>query len=473
VTAVAGHVTAGRTAPALPAPDAPGPVVEVPRLAEGTELLGEYQGSGYRQPPSLVRRADGQVIQMSALLYAVTCRIDGSRGSAAIAELVSGDLGRSLTADQVRYLVTAKLLPLGVVVAGGAPAAPPKASPLFALRARGTLLPERAANAAGVLLRPLFRWPVVAAVVGSVAAMDYWLFVIHGLGAGVQQVLRDPADLLIVLGLSVAAAAFHECGHAAGCRYGGARPGKIGVGIYLVWPSFFTNVTDSYRLSRAGRLRTDLGGLYFNLIFMLGLAGLYAATSDQLLLLVIAFTHLEMLEQLLPFVRFDGYFILSDLAGVPDLFARVAPILRSVLPAGRRDPRVAGLRRGTRIVVTVWVLCVIPLLTFMLGYLLLYLPAVNRALWRSASGQAHLMTAAAAGHRYAMAAAGAIGVALVALSLAGSAYIVTGLARRAVTAARRWSAGRPARRPLAAAAGLAVLTGLAAFWILQGQFRGW
>src|SRR5580698_6042143 len=397
VTAVAGHVPAGRTAPALPPPDAPGPVVEVPRLAEGTELLGEYQGSGYKQPPSLVRRADGQVIQMSALLYAVTCRIDGSRGSAAIAELVSGDLGRSLTADQVRYLITAKLLPLGVVVAGGAPAASPKASPLFALRARGTLLPERAANAAGVLLRPLFRWPVVAAVVGSVAAMDYWLFVIHGLGAGVQQVLRNPADLLIVLGLSVAAAVFHECGHAAGCRYGGARPGKIGVGIYLVWPSFFTNVTDSYRLSRAGRLRTDLGVLYFNAVFMLALAGLYVATSDQLLLLVIALTHLEMLEQLLPFVRFDGYFILSDLIGVPDLFARVAPILKSVLPAGRRDPRVAGLRRRTRI-------------------------AVNRALWRSASLQAHLMTAAAADHRYAMAAVDAIGAALVILSLAGSLY---------------------------------------------------
>ena len=108
---------------------------------------------------------------------------------------------------------------------------------------------------------------------------------------------------------------------------------------------------------------------------MLALAGLYAATSAEILLLVIAVTHLEMLEQLLPFVRFDGYFILSDLVGVPDLFARVAPILSSVLPRGRRDPRVTGLRRGARIVVTGWVLCVIPLLTFSIGYLLLRLPA--------------------------------------------------------------------------------------------------
>jgi putative peptide zinc metalloprotease protein len=403
----------------------------------------------------------------------VACRIDGSRGEAAIADLVSADLGRSLTADQVRYLITAKLLPLGIAAVEGAPAAAPKANPLLALRARGTLLPERAANAAGALLTPLFRWPAVVAVVVSVAAVDWWLFAVHGLGGGARQVERDPAGLLVVLGLSVVSAVFHECGHAAGCRYGGARPGKIGVGIYLVWPAFFTNVTDSYRLSRAGRLRTDLGGLYFNAVFMLALAGLYVATRAEILLLVIAVTHLEMLEQLLPFVRFDGYFILSDLIGVPDLFARVMPIVKSVLPAGRRDPRVTGLRRRARIVVTAWVLCVIPLLAFSIGYLVLHLPAVDRALWRSASLQAHQMTAAAAGHRYAMAAVDAVDIALVALSLAGSLYIVTGLARRLTALGRRWSAGRPARRLLAAGAGLAALTALAAFWTLQGQFRGW
>jgi putative peptide zinc metalloprotease protein len=471
MTVAAGPATTGRTAPTLPA-KAPEPAPP-PRLAEGVELLGEYQDSGYSQPPSLVRRPDGQVIQMSALLYQVTCRIDGSRGPAAIAGLVSDDLGRLLNADQVRHLITAKLLPLGIVAGEGAPAAPPRANPLLALRARGTLFPERAANAAGVLLRPLFRTPVVVAVIAGVVAVDYWLFAIHGLGGGLRQVLRDPADLLIVVGLTVLSAAFHECGHATGCRYGGARPGVIGVGIYLVWPSFFTNVTDSYRLSRAGRLRTDLGGLYFNLIFILALAGLYSATSAQVLLLVIAITHLEMLEQLSPFVRFDGYFILSDLVGVPDLFARIAPILRSATSRGRRDPRISGLRRRARIMVTGWVLCVIPLLTFVIGYLMLYLPWINRAVWRSAGTQAHLMAAAIASHRYPMAAVDAIGVALLALSLAGSLYIVLGLARRLTTMGLRWSARRPARRILVAAGGLGCMTALATFWNLQGQFHGW
>ena len=472
MTMTAPRVSAGDTAPASPPPGLPRSA-DPPQLADGVELLGEYRDSGYSQPPSLVRRPDGQVIQMSPLLYRVTCRIDGSRDAAAIADLASSDLGRLLTAEQVRHLVTTKLQPLGIIATQGTAAAPPRARPLLALRARGTLLPERAANAVAVLLRPLFRWPVVVAVTVSLAGIDCWLFASHALGAGLQDILSNPIGLLAVLCLSVFSGAFHECGHATGCRYSGARPGVIGVGIYLVWPSFFTNVTDSYRLGRSGRLRTDLGGVYFNAVFILVLAGFYAATSAQILLLVIAITQLEMLQQLIPIVRFDGYFILSDVVGVPDMFARVAPIVKSVLPGGRRDPRVAGLRRGIRIVVTAWVLVVIPLLITFLGYLLLHLPEVNRALWRSVSMQARLMATAAIRHDYPMAAVDAIGAVLIAFSLAGTLYIATGLARRAVTLGLRWSAGRPARRLVAAVAGLAGAATLATVWTVQGGFHGW
>jgi len=460
-----------------------------PRLAEGTELLGELKDSGFAQPQSLVRRADGQVIQLSRLLYLVAGLLDGSRGAADIAAAISAELGRTLTAEQVRYLITAKLAPLGIVAGQGA-RVPPTASPLLALRARVTLLPAAAACAAGTFLRPLFRLPVVAAVIVSVVALDFWIFTSHGLSLALRQVLNDPVNLLLVAGLSLVSALFHECGHAAGCRYGGARPGRIGAGIYLVWPAFFTNVTDSYRLSRAGRLRTDLGGLYFNMIFMLVLAACYAASSAQILLLVIAVTHLEMLEQLLPFVRFDGYFILSDLVGVPDLFNRVAPVLRSCLrrrPGHRwhrgkgksrgsavpSDPRAAGLRRGARIVITVWVLCVIPMLVLLLGYMVLHLPEINRALWQSASQTARLAGGALAGRQYAAAAADALGAALALLSIAGTLYITWGLVRRAVAFGLRWSAGRPRRRLLAVLAGVACAVPLSVIWLVQGQFSDW
>jgi putative peptide zinc metalloprotease protein len=446
-----------------------------PRLAHGAELLGEFKDSGATEPPSLVRRADGQVIQLSRLLYLVASLLDGSSGPDVIAAKASADLGRTLSADQVGYLVTAKLAPLGLIARPATlPTAPlPTARPLLALRARATLLPAAAADAAGVFLRPLFSWPVIAAVLGGVAALDYWIVSERGLIAALQQLLNNPVDLLLVAGLTVASSLFHECGHAAGCRRGGATPGRIGFGIYLVWPAFFTNVTDAYRLSRAGRLRTDLGGLYFNLIFILGLAGVYTATNAKILLLVIALTHLEMLEQLLPFVRFDGYFILSDLVGVPDLFARIAPVVRSSLLRKHGDPRVATLRRPARIVITAWVLTVIPLLLLTLGYLILFLPAANRALWHSASQAGHLAATALSGHQYAASAASAVGAALAVVPIVGTLYITVGLFRSAVSLGARWSAGRPGRRALAVTAAIACAGPLALFWFLQGQFRDW
>ena len=443
-----------------------------PRLADGVELLGELRDSGFAKPPALIKRADGQMIQLSLLLYLVACRIDGARPLDAIAALVSGDLGRPLDARQVSYLITDKLAPLGVLVGRDTQAALPTASPLLALRARATLLPAAAANVAGALFRPLFHWPVIVTVIACAGVMDYWLFVLHGLSGAYRQVLGDPVDLLLVAALSIASAVFHECGHAAGCRYGGARPGRIGVGIYLVWPSFFTDVTDSYRLGRAGRLRTDLGGVYFNVIFMLGLVGCYALTANQVLLLTIAITHLEMLEQLLPFVRFDGYFILSDLIGVPDLFARVAPVLGTTFARGRHT-RVAALRRPARRMITAWVLCVIPVLAFTMGYLLLYFPEFNRSLWLSVSNAGHLVVGDIVGRRYAAAVLDAIGGALAALSSAGSAYVAIGLTRRAAGIVKRWTAGHPRRRPIAVVVVVAIAVSLTLFWTAHGQFSDW
>jgi putative peptide zinc metalloprotease protein len=458
-------------------------LASVPRLAAGVELLGQLKDSAFADPPSLVQRADGQVIQLSRLVYLVVSLIDGTRGADQIADLASASLGRSLTADQVRYLLENKLAPLGIVTRPGEePVALPTASPLLSLRARITLLPEVGVAVLGAFLRPLFRWPVIVAVLVSVCALDYWIVSVNGLGAALNRVLASPVDLLLVVALTTVSALFHECGHAAGCRYSGARPGRIGVGVYLVYPAFFTNVTDSYRLDRAGRLRTDLGGVYFNLVFIVVLAGLYAATLSPILLLVIALTHLEILEQLLPFVRFDGYFILSDIVGVPDLFARVVPVLRSTLSRNRSrnggqnqdgDARVAGLRRPARIAITTWVLIVIPLLTVMLGYLMLRLPASTRALWHSADQSGQMAATNFSGQHYAVAAADAVGAVLAAISIAGSLWIAAGLLRRGVVVGGRWSAGQPRRRVIFTIIGAGVASLLAFFWLAQGQFSGW
>ena len=64
-----------------------GPTQAALQCADGVELIGEMKGSGYKIPPSLVRRADGQTIQLTPLLYATLREIDGVRDDRADAEL--------------------------------------------------------------------------------------------------------------------------------------------------------------------------------------------------------------------------------------------------------------------------------------------------------------------------------------------------------------------------------------------------
>ena len=47
---------------------------DVPVRADGIQLIGEMKGSGYQEPPALVRRGDGQTIQLTPLLYLVLGR---------------------------------------------------------------------------------------------------------------------------------------------------------------------------------------------------------------------------------------------------------------------------------------------------------------------------------------------------------------------------------------------------------------
>ncbi|MBV9312462.1 MAG: hypothetical protein JO100_01725 [Pseudonocardia sp.] len=133
-------------------------------------------------------------------------------------------------------------------------------------------------------------------------------------------------------------------------RYGGARPGKMGMGLYLLWPALYSTVTGSYRLSRAGRLRTDLSGVYFNAVFIAGMSIAYLNTSSPWLLVAIIVLHIETVTQFLPMIRLDGYYILSDLIGVPEPFSLLRPVLTSIIPRAAHSS--TGVSRSTKDVLT-------------------------------------------------------------------------------------------------------------------------
>src|SRR5439155_9541623 len=193
---------------AAQAPLSEGPATEKPHLSRGIDLIGKYEGSGFKEPPYIVRRVDGQVIQLAPLLYLIAELANGERTNEEIGAAVSEAIKRGVSADNVRMLVEEKLRPLGVI--SGAEDARPelqKLDPMLALKFRAALVPPRVVGAVTKVFKPLFFPLVVVAVLGGLVALDVWLFAFHGVAQSLRQTLYDPALLLMMLGLVILSAA--------------------------------------------------------------------------------------------------------------------------------------------------------------------------------------------------------------------------------------------------------------------------
>ncbi|MGW2696703.1 hypothetical protein [Streptomyces sp. NPDC001296] len=461
-------------APATTAGTPPPPsTAPVPQPSHGLQTLGEYKGSGFTERRYIVRRGDGQVIQLSRLLYLVVASIDGVRDAETISHRVSGRYGAEVTTDNITHLVEHKLTPLGITLPlQGHPGqvAAPRSDLLLALRGHKVIFHEEHVARIAAALAWLHRPPLVAATLAGAAAMDIWLFAVHGAMTPVLQALEQPLWMLIIFALTVASLLFHEFGHASACRYSGAVPGKIGCGIFLIWPSMYTDVTDVYRIGKTGRLRTGLGGVYFNTIFMLALTAAYLLTGQPFLLAAVYLAHFEVLEQLMPALRLDGYYILGDLAGIPDLYGKIKPILLSLLPghhpaATQAAAQVADLKRSARTIVTAWVLTMVPLLLAEAAYALWNLPRLLTTAARALHDQCLGTLAAFTDGHTATGLIGVIGTLMLLCPMAAGTYLTARLTGRLYRAATKASEGKPALRWALAATTAAACAALATAWI--------
>src|SRR3954447_20305179 len=435
--------------------------------AAGVELLGPVHGSGYRDGAALVRRADGQMVQLGPLMYGLLECIDGRRSLDELAAATSDRLGRRLDADQVRTLAE-KLAAQGLL-SGTESAAPPRANPLLALRWKvlvtNPAITRRVIAPFTFLFRPWLLWPVLALF----AAVCWFVLIDKGVAAATAEAFSSPGLLLLVFALAVLSAGAHELGHAAACRYSGAEPGGMGMGLYLVWPAFYTDVTDAYRLDPRGRLRVDLAGLYFNAVVAVLTMAVWLVVRRDALLLLVALQLLQMVRQLSPVIRADGYHILADTTGVPDLYAHIGPTMKRLLPGGRRSP--SALTGRARAIVTVWVLVVVPvLLSLMLGAVLL-LPRLVTSAWESGRVISARLPDQFGSGDFLAGFAGLLQLLALLLPVLGSVLVTQRVLRSGVSKTRAWSAGRPGRRAVAVVAGAAVVAGLAWAWWPSGQYE--
>ncbi|MEJ2174171.1 MAG: HlyD family efflux transporter periplasmic adaptor subunit [bacterium] len=203
------------------------------------------------------------------------------------------------------------------------------------------------------LFRPGFLAFVMAAtLLGLVMAARQWDVFTH--------TLFDSFTLAGIIGFAGALAlgkTLHELAHAYTATRYGVRVAHMGVAFMVLWPLLYTDTGESWKLAdRRQRLAIAAAGVMAELA-LAGLATLlwslapdggfrqgmfFLATTSWVLTLTINAS---------PFMRFDGYFVLSDLVDMPNLhersFAQARVFLRRTL-LGLGDPYPESFAPRTR-----------------------------------------------------------------------------------------------------------------------------
>src|SRR3954469_9699051 len=143
---------------------------------EGLELLGEVSGSGYKDGAALVRRGDGQMVQLGPLMYALLEAIDGERDNAAVAAAMTERLGRRVEPEHVARLGE-KAAEQGLL-AGSEENAPPRMNPLLALRWKFLITDPKVTLRITAPFSHLFRWWLLAPLLAGFAVV-FWFVLIH------------------------------------------------------------------------------------------------------------------------------------------------------------------------------------------------------------------------------------------------------------------------------------------------------
>ncbi|MDY0978474.1 hypothetical protein SOM61_26260 [Massilia sp. CFBP9012] len=144
-----------------------------------------------------------------------------------------------------------------------------------------------------------------------------------------------PQTCVLVL-LFLASGLFHECGHIAACRYFRCDHGGIGFGLYLVFPVWYADVTHAWQLQRRQRAIVDLGGVYFQAIFLIAVDVVAIVSGDPVAFKLAWLVTFAMLLTLNPVFKFDGYWLLSDLSGLHNLHRQVRQSIFTLIARAMR-----------------------------------------------------------------------------------------------------------------------------------------
>src|ERR1019366_7475566 len=152
------------------------------------------------------------------------------------------------------------------------------------------------------------------------------------LGTASRNVFASSNLVLLYLGI-VVVKVLHELGHAAACKHFGGQVHTLGVMLLFFSPLPYVDVTSSWSFrERWKRIAVASAGVIAEL-FVAGLAAIFWANTgpgvwhDLAFNMMIAAGVTTLLFNANPLLRYDGYYVFSDLIDLPNLYQRAQQML--------------------------------------------------------------------------------------------------------------------------------------------------
>ena len=273
----------------------------------------------------------------------IVSQLDGSTSSEVIRERAREKFGSPPAQEDIEAFVAALRRLRLLETAGTAP--PPPVAQRRPFRGNPLYFRLRAFDPDPLLDRLITRlsFCFTAGFVGFSAAV-----ILLGLGVAVidwPEITRDVRWLyrfeMVVVGWVIifAVTTAHEFAHGLTCKRFGGHVHEMGFLLIYFQLAFYCNVSDAYLFpEKAKRLWVTFAGPYFEL-FLWALAVLIWRITEpgtwvsSVALVVVVTSAFKLFINLNPLIKLDGYYLLSDALGIPNLRAHASRYLRSRLAA--------------------------------------------------------------------------------------------------------------------------------------------
>ena len=142
-----------------------------------------------------------------------------------------------------------------------------------------------------------------------------------------NQPLLTKIDWIIWLVLLFITSLVHELGHIIAAKKYNAEVHEVGFGIYSIFPVFYVELGEAWKLSTEKRIIINFSGIFTQLVVGFIFFMLYAFTNNSIFIHTFHTNFLIAIVNLNPFMKFDGYWVISDFLDEKNLIEKSNNIL--------------------------------------------------------------------------------------------------------------------------------------------------